>query len=201
MCPCSRSLTTHKVDGYSLSPSLCTVLVCPTLFMFWCFLCSKPKYAAYVHWLAYWSCYSWSWFFFAIFRVVARVTWLVQALVVFLDVFGRLTGFTFFLPRLSILSVLLLLLSPSHHLLSGNHRLCHLCGPCLSTLICRGLLGSVLGHESLEYCQGCRLGRHIQLPYHSSESVSMHPLILCTQMYVVHLPLFQRKAFDIIYFL
>jgi hypothetical protein len=118
---------------------------------------------------------------------------------VFLDVFGRLTCFTFFLLRLSILSVLLLLLSPSHHLLSGNHRLCHLCGPCLSTLICRGLLGSVLGHESLEYCQGCRLGRHIQLPYHSSESVSMHPLILCTQMYVVHLPLFQRKAFDIIY--
>lgn len=47
----------------TLSPSLCTVLVCPTLFMFWCFLCSKPKYAAYVHWLAYWSCYSWSWFF------------------------------------------------------------------------------------------------------------------------------------------
>ncbi|WVZ52520.1 hypothetical protein U9M48_003568 [Paspalum notatum var. saurae] len=53
-----------------------------------------------------------------------------------------------------------------------HHRLGHLCGSRLSTLIRRGLLGSVSGHESLAQCQGCRLGKQIQLPYHSSESVS-----------------------------
>ena len=51
-----------------------------------------------------------------------------------------------------------------------HHRLGHLCGSRLSTLIRRGLLGSVSGREPLAQCQGCRLGKQIQLPYHSSES-------------------------------
>jgi len=59
-----------------------------------------------------------------------------------------------------------------------HHRLGHLCGSRLSTLIRRGLLGSVSGHESLAQCQGCRLGKQIQLPYNSSESVSERPFDL-----------------------
>ena len=59
-----------------------------------------------------------------------------------------------------------------------HHRLGHLCASCLSTLVRRGLLGSVSGRESLDQCQGCRLGKQIQLPYHSSESMSEHPFDL-----------------------
>jgi hypothetical protein len=54
----------------------------------------------------------------------------------------------------------------------------HICGSRLSALLHRGLLGSVLGRESLNHCQGCRLEKQIQLPYHSSESVSQHPFDL-----------------------
>jgi len=39
-----------------------------------------------------------------------------------------------------------------------HHRLGHLCGSRLSTLVHRGLLGSVSVDVSLEQCQGCRLG-------------------------------------------
>jgi hypothetical protein len=53
-----------------------------------------------------------------------------------------------------------------------HHRLGHICGSRLSALFCRGLLGPVSSRESLDHCQGCRLGKQIQLPYHSSESVS-----------------------------
>ena len=59
-----------------------------------------------------------------------------------------------------------------------HHRLGHICGSRLSAMIRRGLLGSVSGHESLAQCQGCRLGKQIQLPYPSSESVSQRPFDL-----------------------
>jgi histone deacetylase 1/2 len=52
-----------------------------------------------------------------------------------------------------------------------HHRLGHLCGSRLSSLIHRGLLRSVSGDVSLN-CQGCRLGKQIQLPYPTSASVS-----------------------------
>jgi hypothetical protein len=56
-----------------------------------------------------------------------------------------------------------------------HHHLGHLYGSRLSTLLRRGLQGFILGRESLHHCQGCRLGKQIQLPYHSSESVSQRP--------------------------
>jgi hypothetical protein len=45
-----------------------------------------------------------------------------------------------------------------------HHRVGHLSGPRLSALLHRGLLGSVSGRESLDHCQGCRLGKQVQLP-------------------------------------
>ena len=58
-----------------------------------------------------------------------------------------------------------------------HHRLGHLCGSRLSSLVRRGLLGPVSGDVSLE-CQGCRLGKQVQLPYPTSESVSQRPFEL-----------------------
>ena len=45
-----------------------------------------------------------------------------------------------------------------------HHRLGHLCGSRLSSLVHRGVLWSVYGNASLD-CLGCRLGKQIQLPY------------------------------------
>jgi transposase InsO family protein len=45
-------------------------------------------------------------------------------------------------------------------------------------IIHRGLLGYVLGRESLDHCQGYRLGKQVQLSYPSSESVSQRPFDL-----------------------
>jgi hypothetical protein len=59
-----------------------------------------------------------------------------------------------------------------------HHRLGHLSGLQLSALLRRGLLGSVSGRESLDHCQGCRLGKQVQLPYPSSETVHQHPFDL-----------------------
>jgi hypothetical protein len=47
----------------------------------------------------------------------------------------------------------------------------------LSSLVHRGLLGSVSGDVSLN-CQGCRLGKQIPLPYPTSMSVSQRPFDL-----------------------
>jgi hypothetical protein len=58
------------------------------------------------------------------------------------------------------------------------HRLGHICGSRLSALLYRDLLGYVSGQESLDHCQGCCLGKQIQLPYHSSESMSQRPFDL-----------------------
>ena len=59
-----------------------------------------------------------------------------------------------------------------------HHHLGHLCGSHLSTLVRHGLLGSVSGDVSLEQCQGCRVGKQLQLPYYSSELVWKHPFDL-----------------------
>jgi hypothetical protein len=58
-----------------------------------------------------------------------------------------------------------------------HHRLGHLCGSRLSTLIKSGCLG----HTSVEssfHCKGCKHGKQIQLPYFSSDSHSAKPFDL-----------------------
>jgi hypothetical protein len=57
---------------------------------------------------------------FAIFRIVALVTWLALTLVVVIhNVFGSLTDFIFLPLRSPVLSAPPVLLRPCHHLLSG----------------------------------------------------------------------------------
>jgi hypothetical protein len=58
-----------------------------------------------------------------------------------------------------------------------HHRLGHLCGSCLSSLVHCGLLGPVSGDISLQ-CQSCELGKQTQLPYPTSTSVFEHPFDL-----------------------
>jgi hypothetical protein len=66
--------------------------------------------------------------------------------------------------------------SPSSFM-KWHHRLGHLCGSRLSTLVHQGYLG----HTSVEsnfHCKGCKLGKQIQLPYPSSVSHSAKPFDL-----------------------
>ena len=58
-----------------------------------------------------------------------------------------------------------------------HHRLGHICGSRLSSLVRSGVLGSVSGDSSLN-CTGCKLGKQIQLAYPSSISVSQRPFEL-----------------------
>jgi hypothetical protein len=82
---------------------------------------------------------------------------------------GSLTGFVF----LSSASVA----AATSSFQQWHHRLGYLCGSRLSSLVHRGVLGSVFGNASLD-CLGCRLGKQIQLPYPHNESVSERPFDL-----------------------
>jgi hypothetical protein len=58
-----------------------------------------------------------------------------------------------------------------------HHRLGHMCGSRLSSLVTSGVLGKVTGDTSLP-CMGCRLDKQIQLPYSTSQIVSTRPFDL-----------------------
>ena len=58
-----------------------------------------------------------------------------------------------------------------------HHRLGHLCGSRLSTLINEGRLGRIPIDSSF-HCKGCRLGKQVQLPYSTSTSHSARPFDL-----------------------
>src|SRR3954462_6198293 len=74
-----------------------------------------------------------------------------------------------------------------------HHRLGHLCDSHLSSLVHRGLLGSVSGDGSL-HCRGCRLGKQIQLPYPTSAYVSQRPFDEFIPMFGVRLLSLRKGA-------
>ncbi|WVZ93136.1 hypothetical protein U9M48_039142 [Paspalum notatum var. saurae] len=67
--------------------------------------------------------------------------------------------------------------SPAVTFPQWHHRLGHLCGSRLSTLVKQGALGKVSVDTSFE-CTGCKLGKQIQLPYPTSVSRSTNPFDL-----------------------
>jgi hypothetical protein len=78
-----------------------------------------------------------------------------------------------------------------------HHRLGHLCGSLLSTLIYQGYLG----HTSVKsnfHCKGCKLGKQIQLPYPSSVSHAARPFDLIHSEVRALLLLLLKVAINII---
>jgi hypothetical protein len=82
-----------------------------------------------------------------------------------------------------------------------HHRLGHLCGSRLSALLHRGLLGSVSGRESLDHCQGCRLGKRFSFPITLVSQCLSILLILFFQMFGFQHLLYLRVLISITSFL
>ena len=118
-----------------------------------------------------------------VFRIFARAfLWGLGLGAMTLSFFGSLTGFAFPRPLWRVprpphlpLWLLLLLLAPTFA--QWHRRLGHLSGLRLSTLVGRGVLGPISGDAAL-HCMGCKLGKQLQLPYPSSDSVSQRPFDL-----------------------
>jgi hypothetical protein len=58
-----------------------------------------------------------------------------------------------------------------------HHRLGHLCGSRLTTLVRSGVLGKVVGDTSVP-CIDCKFGKQLQFPYSSSHTMSSRPFDL-----------------------